>query len=87
MEYSEEVERHLCPTPRLYAAVRQWREELLKSRLERIISSRFFKVAFVYAQAGKDVEFIARKLTLDQGWTRDEAVKVIGQSLTGAIYG
>lgn len=41
MDYSEELERQLCPDWDLYSRLRTYRERVQESRLERIVSTRF----------------------------------------------
>lgn len=83
VDYDETVEKSLCPNPDLYAMLMTWRKRIMESRLTRVLSSRF--VAFAARWQSKGVEYLARKLTKDRGWTVDEMRKVIGNELTDAI--
>lgn len=78
LDYSEAIERRLCPDRGLYQTLMTWREKIVETKLSRILSTRFVAGAARAKARGKDVNYIARKLTLDQGWTYDEACKVIG---------
>ena len=79
MDYDVTIERRLCPDPDLYGVLTHWRKEIEKGRISRILSTRF--VSFAYRWRHKGIAYIARKLTRDRGWTKDEIKKVIDPSV------
>lgn len=81
MNYSEAVEMSLCPDMELYATLKQWRANIFTHRLQRFLSTRFVAGAYRATQRGRDLAYIAKKLTADQGWSPDETRKVLGNTL------
>lgn len=82
--YSLEVERHLCPDASLLEVLLSWREKIVENAMMRILSTRF--IAWAYRWKHKGIKYIAKKLTHDQGWKKDEAHRVIGNTLASEIF-
>ena len=75
MDYSEDLERALCPHPELFERLTGYRSRIRAARLERIVSTRFLCEAH---------EMVSRwSWTLEQidaqlfaGWRADEVAKI-----------
>ena len=77
MEYSEELERQLCPDEGLYGRLKVYREQVQANRLERIVSTRFIAEAYeMRTRWGWSHKQIDQQLF--QGWRPDEVRKVKG---------
>ena len=76
MDYDESLERQLCPDAELYARLLAYRENARRSRLERIVSTRFIIKAYRMVQAGWSYDKVDSKLF--SGWREDEIRKARG---------
>lgn len=74
VDYSEEVERALCPDLHLLARLHEIRKRVEIAGIRRIVSTRFIKDAYIMRkQAGWSVDKIVNVLT--SGWSTDEKAK------------
>lgn len=77
MDYSEELERALCPSQDLYKRLREYRLRAQLNRLERIVSTRFVCEAYeMVSRWGWTDEQVDQQLF--NGWRDDEIQKVAG---------
>lgn len=76
MDYDRELEAKLCPQADLLARLHDYRDAIARNKLERTLSTRFVTRASKWAAAGKDLDYINKKLTA--GWRADEVRKVVG---------
>lgn len=75
VDYSEELERALCPLAELFARLRRYRERVRANRLTRVVSTRFMAKAYkMVAHYGWTLEQVDEKLFA--GWRPDEVAKV-----------
>lgn len=86
-EYSEAVERRLCPDRKLYETFAGWRAKIFQYGLERILSTRFIKDAYELLATGPDED----RLTMEEieesffgGWRDEEVIKVLGRRIRKA---
>lgn len=86
-EYSEPVERRLCPDAKLYATFTGWREKIFEYGLERVLSTRFMKDAYELLATGPAED----RLTMEEieesffgGWRDEEVIKVLGRRVRPA---
>lgn len=77
MDYSEELERQLCPDVALYERLKGYRDRAALNRLERIVSTRFIAEAYeMKTRFGWSHTRIDEQLF--QGWRADEVRKAKG---------
>jgi MoxR-like ATPase len=82
--YSPAIEEALCPDRTLLTLLREWRAAIFDARLQRLLTTRFVIAAYKATRRGRPLAYVARKLTLDQGWPLDEASRVIGLEMAKA---
>lgn len=81
-DYSPAIERAVCPDTDLFDTLTHWRKQIFDNRLERVLSTRFFKDAYETMQAGDTITDITE--TFFSGWRDDEVRKVLGRTLEAA---
>ena len=79
MDYSKELDAHVCPDRPLRTRLQQYRDNVTHNRLERIVSTRFLKDAWeMKTGAGWTDEQIDAQLFM--GWREDEVALAKGTS-------
>lgn len=75
LDYSERIERSLCPNKELYSTLVKWRAAITKHRLRRILSTRFMIKAY---KAMTQKQWSMQKVgdRFFSGWSDDEIKKV-----------
>ncbi len=79
LNYSQAIERAMCPNVDLFDLLTGWRKKIFDERLERVLSTRFFKDANDMIAAGAALDDITRAFF--SGWHRDEVRKVFGAEI------
>jgi MoxR-like ATPase len=73
-DYDSDLEKQLCPDTELYEKLTGVRSIIEASRLERVVSTRYFVDAFDALRHGWSVKRIVNRLC--SGWRTDEYAKV-----------
>jgi cobaltochelatase CobS len=77
VDYSERVEAALCPDPELLATLHEWRRRIRAADLQRVVSTRFVRDAYVARKRGWPITKIASRFFA--GWSLDEVVTTYGR--------
>lgn len=76
MDYDVILEEKLCPDAELRTLLHQWRANIRKARIQRIMSSRFMRDAYKMKSLGDSLADLTTAFF--SGWSEEEKAKVLG---------